>query len=54
MDLDGKYGKIKINNVSKSIEKMSIPNIQKALKEAKDEEEKLIEMQNLYLSQLLK
>lgn len=52
--IDGKYGNVHIEGKSINIEKIPIEELNKYLKILKHNQEKLIEKQNQYLSQILR
>ena len=52
-NIDGKYGSIHLNGMTKNIENLSIDELEECLKVMEHKEMKLIEKQNEYISQII-
>ena len=51
--IDGKYGNMHINGMSKNIEKTNINELEKYIVELERKQKQLIEQKNDYLSQII-
>ena len=52
-NIDGKYGSIYLNGMSIEIDKVSVIDLKKYLKELEQKQKECIEQQNNYLSQII-
>ena len=53
LKIDGKYGNLHVDGMSKDIDKIEVNELHKYLDKLEKEQMKLIEQQNEYLSQII-